>query len=304
MSPTVETFSPSSIPSHLFTRLNAHLPYSLTVLRRLQFAFRKKGASTPHSHILYVHDGTHSDDSSPFAAAYLDLSRGPETECWIYSSLQDSVAPNPDPTSSEALLPADLPPATVEACTRQLLALLRRIRAIESDYASGRSEESGEDRANIRLGYSKNHVRIGALHESVRQALIAAGVRVKATSVVPAGQEWEYYATWLIRVEDLKAKNEVDLPEGWTWDALREGDTGLVKSRTHIPKREYVLLFPGDGDRFKWAMADEKYSDTMLMVPSTVIRREDGTAVAWGYLGIDGSVSTLHVEVRVLLARY
>jgi len=40
-------------------------------------------------------------------------------------------------------------------------------------------------------------------------------------------------------------------------------------------------------------------SDTMLMVPSTVIRREDGTAVAWGYLGVDGSVSTLHVEVSI-----
>ena len=37
-------------------------------------------------------------------------------------------------------------------------------------------------------------------------------------------------------------------------------------------------------------------SDTMLMVPSTVVRREDGTAVGWVYLGVDGSVSTLHVE--------
>jgi len=88
------------------------------------------------------------------------------------------------------------------------------------------------------------------------------------------GQDWEFYATWLIRVEDLKVENEVDLPEGMRWDVLRREDTGLVKSRTKIPKRD----------------------DTMLMVPSTVIRGEDGMAIAWGYLGLDGSVSTLHVE--------
>lgn len=228
-----ETFSPSSIPAHLLSRLNSRLPFSLTVLRRLQVASRKKGGSTPESHILYVHDSSHAD--SPFAAAYVDLSRGPETECWIYSSLQDSVPPNPIPTSSEAL-PADLSPDAEEVCVRQLLLLLGRIRTIEAAYSSAHGEE-GFDK-----GHSKGHVRIGALHETVRQLLISAGVKVRATSVVPAGQEWEFYATWLIRAEDMKVENEVGLPEGMKWDVLREGDTGLVKSRTKIPKREYVPL--------------------------------------------------------------
>lgn len=238
MAPKVETFSAASIPAQLLTRLNSHLPFSLTVLRRLQVASRKQGGSTPNSHILYVHDGSYTD--GPFAAAYMDLSRGPETECWIYSSLQDSVPPNPSPTSSEVLLPTGLPPDEQEVCVRQVLFLLRRIRAIETSYAFAHGEEG------FNKGHSKGHVRIGALHETVRQLLIAAGVKVKATSVVPVGKEWEFYATWLIRVEDLKVENEVDLPTGMRWDVLREGDTDLVKGRTNIPKREYV--YPGDGE--------------------------------------------------------
>jgi hypothetical protein len=91
-------------------------------------------------------------------------------------------------------------------------------------------------------------VRVGALHETVRQALIRRRVEVKRTSVVPKGQEWEFYGTWLIRVEDLKAAQEVDLPGGLRWDVLRAEDTGLVKGRTKIPKREYVYLLNRMGD--------------------------------------------------------
>lgn len=231
--PTVEAFSPTSIPPDLLTRLNAHLPHSLTVLRRLQFASRK--ASTPHSHILYAH----SPSCPFFAAAFVDLSRGPETECWIYSTLQDAVPPNPDATSSAAL-PSILPPDAADACARQVLALLRRVRAVESHFAAAGGAQEG-----LNEGHSRGYVRVGALHETVRQALMAAGVRVRATGVVPPGQDWEFYASWLIRVPgDLKGPDGEGgdcLPDGCRWDVLRESDTGLVKSRTKIPKREYVV---------------------------------------------------------------
>lgn len=304
MSPkyTVDTFPPSSIPPHLLTRLNAHLPFSLTVLRRIQVACRKKGGSSAHSHIIYVHDGGSHSGPCPFAAAYLDLSRGPETECWIYSTLQDAVPPNRDPTSSDALAPAGLSPEAGEVCVQQVLRLLRRIRAIESVFASASADGSGSEEG-LNRGHSRAHVRVGALHETVRRALVDAGVRVKATSVVPVGQEWEFYSTWLIRVENLKAGDEVDLPEGMRWDVLRGKDTALVKSRTTIPKREYVTFHREWGPLRgrEMLMGD---SDTMLMVPSTVIRRQDGTPVAWGYLGVDGSVSTLHVEVSTAGRRW
>ncbi|KAB5551344.1 hypothetical protein GE09DRAFT_1125849 [Coniochaeta sp. 2T2.1] len=278
MPPIIESFHPSSsssssLPARLIPTLQSHLPHSLPLLRRIQFASRVEGGSTPHSHVIYVHSPPPPDDSPVhFAAAYLDLSRGPETECWVYSSLQASVPFNGDATSSE-YIPPSLSADELAAAVEQLLHLLRRIEQIESAYAAenGNSGEEGLNR-----GHSRHHVRVGALHEIVRRLLVAAGVKVLRTSVVPKGKEWEFYATWLVRVGDLERKNEVDLPEGLEWDVIREGDTGLVRGRTSIPKREN--------------------SDTMLMVPSTVIRREDGTAIAWGYLGVDGSVSTLHVE--------
>lgn len=247
---TVETFSPSSTPAELFARLNAHLPFSLPVLRRLQFASRKSGAvATAHSHIIYVHAG--AAFPAHFAAAFVDLSRGPETECWIYSTLQDSVAPNPDPTSSAALPPAaDLARGAADACACQVLALLGRVRAIESDYSAAAVAGANEVRDGLNEAHSRGHARVGALHETVRRALLAAGVRVRATGVVPAGRGWDFYATWLLRVPgDLKGGTGDDdgsdccrLPPGCCWDVLREGDTGLVKSRTKIPKREYVLI--------------------------------------------------------------
>jgi hypothetical protein len=242
----IETFSPAAVPPHLLTRLNAHLPFSLTVLRRIQVARLKKGGSTPHSHIIYVHHADAADAPAHFAAAFVDLSRGPETECWIYSTLQDAVAPNTDPTSSQAL-PARLSPGARDVCVDQLLRLLRRMRGIEAAFASS----NAHSQEGLNTGHSMGHVRVGALHETVRQALIAAGVGVKATSVVPAGQDWVFYGTWLIRAGDLKAKEEVDLPQGMRWDVLRAEDTGLVQSRTKIPKREYVFrlfrLFRGSG---------------------------------------------------------
>ncbi|KAK0731723.1 hypothetical protein B0H67DRAFT_476440, partial [Lasiosphaeris hirsuta] len=37
---------------------------------------------------------------------------------------------------------------------------------------------------------------------------------------------------------------------------------------------------------------------TLLLVPSTVVRLDDGTPVAWAFLGYDGTLMTLHVEEK------
>ena len=230
MPPIIEASHPTRVPPSLISNLKSHLPHSLPLLRRIQFASRVKGGSTQHSHVIYVHSG----DSSHFAAAYLDLSRGPETECWMYSSLQASVPFNPDATSS-AYIPSPLSTVELAIAIEQPLSLLRRIRSIEASFSS-LSENGSEEGLN--QGHSRYHVRIGALHETVRRLLIDNGATVLRTSVVPEGQEWEFYATWLIRAGDLKQKNEVDLPEGLRWDVIRTEDTGLVRGRTSIPKRE------------------------------------------------------------------
>ncbi|KAF2221774.1 hypothetical protein BDZ85DRAFT_264378 [Elsinoe ampelina] len=67
------------------------------------------------------------------------------------------------------------------------------------------------------------------------------------------------------------------LPDGLVWGEVRERDYALVRSRTGIPRQ----------DR------------TLRMLPSVAIYiagQEKGAPVAWTFLGVDSSLTTLHVE--------
>ena len=87
------------------------------------------------------------------------------------------------------------------------------------------------------------------------------------------------------------------LPAGLHWSSLSAKDLTTVRSRTHIPRRE----------------------GTMRLIPSVCVRRLPGFVhptsslrpshtpaedapigpddpIAWGFLGVDGSLSSLHVE--------
>ncbi|KAK8055521.1 hypothetical protein PG993_000748, partial [Apiospora rasikravindrae] len=93
-------------PEALLQLLSAHLPHSLSLLRRLQFT-KFPGGITEHARILYAsnaplpsppngtgvaataeRDDQHHHRHHPFTAAFLDISRGPETQMWMYSTLE------------------------------------------------------------------------------------------------------------------------------------------------------------------------------------------------------------------------
>lgn len=233
MEPQITTFPGASPPSLLLTVLQSHLPYSLNVLRRLQFASRVEGGSSPSAYIISVS----SPDTPHFCAAYYDPSRGPETECWAYSTLEDSVPINRDPESF-AYIPPNLPENEVKTCVEQLVLLFRRLAAIEAEFTSS-CEEHGLPADTYR---QPGAVRIGACHETVRRLLMAVGVGIRSTGVVPKGKDWEFYAKWLVRVDEVANATELEkgkgLGEGMRWDTVRREDTELIKSRTSIPKRQ------------------------------------------------------------------
>ncbi|RKU42636.1 hypothetical protein DL546_000261 [Coniochaeta pulveracea] len=233
MEPPITTFPGTSPPSPLLTVLQSHLPYSLNVLRRLQFASRVEGGSSPSAYTISVS----SPDSAHFCAAYYDPSRGPETECWVYSTLEDAVPFNTDPESF-AYIPPNLPENEVKTCVEQLLLLFRRLAAIEADFTSS-CKEHGLPADTYR---EPGAVRIGACHETIRGLLMTAGVGIRSTGVVPKGKDWEFYAKWLARVDEMTKATELEkgkgLEEGMRWDTVRREDAELIKSRTSIPKRE------------------------------------------------------------------
>lgn len=256
------------VPEWLLALLASHLPFSLPILRRLQFARRYKGGSSPTAHVLLAYDDN-DDANSPacFAAAYVDPSRGPETECWLYSTLEDAAA-DVDAAKDSAT-------AADAVCVEQVLALLRRIRKLEAEYSassaasSGSSVPSGNHGAESAAAAATSvppprpavsitdgdlpldflptrpsgYIKAGSLHEAVRQAILREEVVVGPTLDKPEGVDWEFNGKWLFRVEDLPGAGGggTELPAGMRWDAVRDGaDVALVQSRTIIPRSECV----------------------------------------------------------------
>ncbi|PKS06046.1 hypothetical protein jhhlp_007880 [Lomentospora prolificans] len=236
MAPTV--LSSPQVPEGLLDLLNAHLPYSLPLLRRLQFT-RFKGGSSPASRILYTPPpDTGLPQNAHFAAAYVDLAAGLETQMWIYSTLEDSK---------------DVTAEDWEICAEQIVAVAEEAKKL------GRAFE-GE------LAYP-GAILIGTLHAAVVKALDTKGARIKSNS------ENLGYHKWLFRAEELPTA-ELHLEDGMHWAPTTPEDCGIAISRTYLPRQLH----------------------TFILLPGLTIKLRDGTPVAWAFLGVDGSLSSLHCE--------
>ncbi|KAG7293023.1 hypothetical protein NEMBOFW57_003068 [Staphylotrichum longicolle] len=203
----------------LLTLLESHLPHSLPVLRRLQFALKFLGGSTPHTHVLYARydddDNNNNNNGEEqqqqtngegagerrgtrkghFAAACVDLSRAPETEVWVYSSLEDGVNRG-------------------GGCI-----------------AAATESRRKEDGAGMK-------VLIGSLHETVRQGLLARGVEMDKSANIGPELDWEFCGKWLFRVEDLPVAGDEGLPEGMRWDRAMKADVETIRARSSINRQE------------------------------------------------------------------
>ncbi|TEA19006.1 hypothetical protein C8034_v009465 [Colletotrichum sidae] len=109
-------------------------------------------------------------------------------------------------------------------------------------------------------------VLVGTLATVVRGVLFDKGVKVQPRA------DYEY-EKWLFKVDEVPAF-DVTLPDGARWETANEHDCEVVVSRTHIPRQV----------------------KTLLTFPSLVLKLEDGTPIAWSFLGTDGSLSSLHCE--------
>ncbi|RYP19425.1 hypothetical protein DL767_009648 [Monosporascus sp. MG133] len=250
-------------PAPLLALLRRHVPHSLPLLRRLQFT-RFPGGITEHARILWASDVEPADDlpdSAHFTAGYLDFSRGPETELWLYSSLErdQSPAAEDDPTTAHADHPA----------ASQAEAALREVKRLRDEYYRGGGGEESEKGG----GRPEPTVLIGTLNERLRRALAGRGV---AFPYVGAYDKWLFRAGEL--PEDVRA-----LPEGMRWDTVRRGDIPLVLSRTHIKRKERTVVLLRstaikleDGTPVAWALLGLFGTDARV--------------------GPDSSLSSLHCE--------
>lgn len=288
MAPVVTREMTTPVPPSELVVLEAHLPYSYSLLRRCQFTHRPGGTSD-HARYLFASAAAGGGcNNNHFAAAYVDLSQGPETEVVLYSTLQDHPAEDdgivvPPPLSL-------LPDQEVDHVLDLIMALFRRIRELAATAAASYT-------------LCRPHgTMVGGLHEATYRLLVK---RRGLTS-----SYWNPHDVWLFRLDRLStitttsahpvvtsSSSSSSSSSSMRWDVVRREDIPLIASRTKIPKVEATLMSepsvvvrhrgpgPGPGKGTDAGAGGEDKGETL---------------VAWGFMGITGTLSTLHVEVRAL----
>jgi hypothetical protein len=138
-----------------------------------------------------------------FVAAYLDCSRGPETEMWLFSTSEEKQSLTPE----EEL-----------ASEQQILALFRRVAELEREYQQPRLT-----RGKIFLGCVSERV-LRVLHEK--------------DMVETARGPWLKFI-----IDSQTSDREMLLPPGeYSWGSVKPDDLGLVLSRTQIAWTECVTI--------------------------------------------------------------
>ncbi|EFX01769.1 gcn5-related n-acetyltransferase [Grosmannia clavigera kw1407] len=273
-------------------RLGSHVPFSLGLLRRLQSAAGAldraaedaiSGGSSAWAHVLFVYADDDEKDGA-FAAAYVDLSKAPETQVWLYASDEDADGVNDGTAVPQVDRGAALAASWSEARRTRMRslvgALLRRVRSLTAEQAPLVEAVAAHCTTNVKIN----------MQEGLRHVL-APNVTAKGTTTTTAGVNgsvtavyWDAYDRWLFRVADIPpAPSPVDGDEDLVavrgfdrplrWDVVRQPDVSLIQSRTHIPRKE----------------------ESLLLVPSVALR-DGNTLIAWAFLGVDGSIWTLHCE--------
>ncbi|KAM0327599.1 hypothetical protein ACHAQA_005892 [Verticillium albo-atrum] len=229
-----ETYT--NVPDGLIDRLVPHLPYSLSLVRRLQFTTASPTGKTPNARIIVASDnqlsnGHHDTGSGTnhFTVSYFDPSRGPETQTWIYSTLEDAHA-----RDASIVLTSD----EVALCEKQILAVVSEIKRVAREY----------DQVEP-LAYPRQ-VLVGTFNHAVRAVL-----RKNNLSLTHRHD----YEKFIFRFDQLPS-TDVVLPDGLSFEPTTLEDCHIVKSRTDIPRKVTTLftlpsmtIKQADGTPVAWA---------------------------------------------------
>ncbi len=253
----------------LARHLLPHLPHSLALFRRLQFHH-----SPPSAYVLATFPPNLSLSPQSFSATYVDRTRAPETECWIFSTheIPSSQHEPPDGSQQQQQQPHDERLAEAKS---QLLALLYAISQLPSptpliiigSFASTLLPLLGPTALVPQPVVPRKLLDLPDSNDSLLTGLS-----------VP-------YTKWLI-APPPPSQVPTALPPGYTFATLRRKELALTMSRTDIPKTEETLAQLGS--------LAIRYNPSAAATTSP----EDGQGelIAWAFIGVDGSLSSLHVE--------
>ncbi|KAF2663009.1 hypothetical protein K491DRAFT_686168 [Lophiostoma macrostomum CBS 122681] len=261
---------PASSPV-LQKALKQALPWSINLVYRTKHTNR-----TPDAHILSTFPEDAQSIPRCWAAAYLDRSMRPETELWLFAS--EMIPGHNDQESSFCSTCGKAVLVLFDHMSTLSLPPLRPDNEPAMRLAKQHEKEYPETGPQVRYppdpGTYMRHlltpsvVTLGACHDAIIKICDNAGLirREFPGHDLPLNK-------FLFKVSDLPQTRE--LPEGLRWGEMREKDIDTVKARTSIPRTTQTLL------SLKSVGVFEEHTDT---------------PVAWTFLGLDGSLTTLHTE--------
>lgn len=202
------TQSFDSVPKELVELLTTELPYSLPLLRRLQFAKFPHGTSE-HARVIFISATELSSRPDVYTAAYLDFSKS-GTQMFIYSTLEH---PRNGYDSS-----------TDEIYEEQIAELVGEVISLRKEY--------GKEL----LFTNPERILIGTLHSQIRSILETFKGRVESR---PSG----LFDKWLMKRDNLPLLGD-DLPPGMEWGSANLDDCRIICARTDIPRTPQVKIRP------------------------------------------------------------
>lgn len=258
--------------SRLQQALKAALPYSINLVYRTQHPNRSR-----HAHILATIPKSCTSAALPkcWSAAYFDRSMRPETELWIFSAGEQ---PGHSPsgtfctvcrTTILALFDYMSTVATPPMHPESLPALeLAKRHEIEFPSPGPTGVYALSPGTYARHLLSPQVITIGACHRDVLQICQEAQL-VRSEFPGPTSELNKF----IFGISDLpKTEN---IPTGLRWGVIRSEDIPLVKARTSIPRSTRTLL---------------------SLQSVGVFEEATNSAIGWAFLGLDGSLTTLHTE--------
>ena len=301
--PTVRSWvlTPGQV-THLLGKLESHLPYSIPLLRRIQFHLRQPISPTARIFVAAVVDSedeeqdlASGDDgrrelpqswlletqsrNQPWIAAYIDLGFPGQTAVWVYGSWEsdlDSPFPSSLPNSMDALaLTHAEPHPTYKALMNGLFNYISA-ELIPLISTSPTEEWLNLERTGKYLSkpYSRDKVLFGTLSEKL-WGLLPREARTRTDNG---------YLKHIFRVEsgaqngDEREDGSVpapSLPQGYSFGVMKDENLQTVLDRTPIPRTLNTLR---------------------QSVSVGLFHESSSTPIGWGFLGKDASLSSLHTE--------
>ncbi|KAG8527051.1 uncharacterized protein KY384_008480 [Bacidia gigantensis] len=257
--------------------LVAHLPSSLPLLRRLQFKH-----SAPDARVLSTLSPNNlRTDPAPFTAAYIERSRFPETQCWLFSTHETSTSSALSSSTTTGPITTENDNNEANHARLQILAILRTIAHLPSPKNDNNILILGT------LNESLLSFFTGRSPPTLKQTPVVS--RFTASASQPSSHPSDTnllhgcsipYTKYLLPPPAPSAPRTL-LPSSYTFISLEHtSDFDLVVARSSIPREV----------------------PTLRQLGNVGIRRLDdsgdgeGELVAWGFLSPDGSLSSLHVE--------